>query len=539
MSDIRPVENIFAAQLKSALAQAVAQTPVPSDPAQADDHHAAVASIVEGTHKYCDTLTAGEVIPFPGGPEGPLQDSDPEVSAYLAQLLHRQLHDQCTLNDEQVQSDIALQLKRFTYGNPLWQQMSQQYFANYAHYPFHNGEPPSYRSWTAYDAGKGNPDYGVISWRLPANAKVAIVGDIGTGTDIAAATLMSVLSFKPDAILHVGDVYYSGTRFEFEHRLVNMLKQAMAAAGVQVPFFTVPGNHEYFTGNVPYFECLDSGVLTQLPEQAQRASYFSLKSEDDGWQFLGMDTGYYGHYLAISDDQQRAALALLHGQDPQVPADLPIQKLPPNSEMVLLRDDEAQWHRHHIENFAGQSVLLSHHPLYSQTIPCGVAQRKTAAGTPDPDDLNRPGVDTAIWRQLGRYFGDKVPAWFWGHEHNLAIYQQNYRPADWPSDPDTLRLFKPLPFGRCIGHSAIPVAETENPYAEHFPVPLEPNTKLGITGGWYNHGFEILQLGGAGAPMRASYYQIVGTSPEPLLLHEEDIGGRGGAGATTKGEDGT
>src|SRR5207302_198816 len=105
----------------------------------------------------------------------------------------------------------------------------------------------------------------------------------------------------PDAILHVGDVYYSGTPFEFEHRLVNMLKAAMAAAGHQAPFFTVPGNHEYFTGNTPYFECLDSGVLTKLPEQHQRASYFSLQSEDGGWQFLGMDTGYYGHYLAISD----------------------------------------------------------------------------------------------------------------------------------------------------------------------------------------------------------------------------------------------
>jgi hypothetical protein len=526
MSHVCPVENIYAARWRSAVEETLAKAPVPGDPAEAARHRKIVAGIQAGTEQYCDALSAGAVNPHPGGQEGPDQDSDPEIAAYLAYLHHRQQHDKCTLNDAQVQSDIALQLLRFTYGNPLWQQMSQQYFDNYGNYPFHKAQPPSYRSWVDSNGGKGNPDYGVIRWRLPANAKVALVGDIGTGTDIATATLMSLLSLNPDAILHVGDVYFSGTRFEFEHRLVKMLQQAMAAAGHRAPFFTVPGNHEYFTGNVPYFECLDSNVLVQQPDQAQQASYFSLTSADDAWQFLGMDTGYYGHYLAVSDAQQRAALALLHGQDPRVPADLPIQKLPPNSEMVLLRDDEAQWQRHRIESFPGQSVLLSHHPLYSQTIPCGIAQRMTAAGTPDPTDLNRPGVDTAIWRQLGRHFGTKVAAWFWGHEHNLAIYQNNYRPTDWPSDPDTLRLFKPLPAGRCIGHSAIPVAETENPYATHFPVPLQPNTRLDITGGWYNHGFELLQLAGAGKPLQADYYQISGTDPTPLLLYRENIGGR-------------
>jgi hypothetical protein len=252
-------------------------------------------------------------------------------------------------------------------------------------------------------------------------------------------------------------------------------------------------------------------------------------SEDEGWQFLGMDTGYYGHYLAVNDAQQRAALALLHAQDPNVPTELPIQKLPPNTEMVLLRDDEAAWQRCRIEHFAGQSVLFSHHPLYSTTIPCGIAPRKLASGATDPSDINRVGIDTAIWRQLGHYFGDKVPAWFWGHEHNLAIYQDNYLPFDWPKSGDVERLFRPLPKGRCIGHSAIPVAVTENPYAVNNPVPLIDGTKLGITDGWYNHGFEILELAGAGNPLRASYYQIVGVDPAPLLIYQEDIGGRAAA----------
>jgi predicted phosphodiesterase len=525
-----PVENIHAARWRSALSAAVASTPVPSDPKEAEAHQAMVAATIAGVSNYCQALSNGEAVnPHPGGPEGPEQNSDPEIAAYLAQLHHRRVHNKCTVNDPQVESDIALELKRFTFGNPLWQQMSQQYFDNCALYPTHVPQPPLYRAWNDANGGKGDPDFGVIAWRLPANARVAIVGDIGTGTDIAAAALVSALSFKPDAILHVGDVYFSGTGFEFEHRLVNMLKQVMKEAGCEAPFFTVPGNHEYFTGNVPYFQCLDSGVLVQRPDQQQRASYFALMTEDEGWQFLGMDTGYYGHYLAVNDDQQRAALALLHAKDPRVPADLPIQKLPPNTEMVLLRDDEAQWQRGRIERFAGQSILFSHHPLYSTAIPCGVAPAKLANGTPDPSDINRAGVDTAIWRQLGRFFGDKVPAWFWGHEHNLAIYQDNYLPADWPKNSDVEHLFRPLPKGRCIGHSAIPVAVTENPYAQNNPVPLIDGTKLGVTSGWYNHGFEILELAGAGKPLSASYYQIVGADPAPKLIYREDIGGRAAA----------
>jgi hypothetical protein len=530
MNDVRPIENLYAAAWKSALVEAVATTVRSPDPKEAAEQATMVDATTKGVAKYCDALNNGEAInPHPGGPEGPAQNSDPEIAAYLAQLHHRAAHNKCTINDPQVASDIKLELDRFHFGNPLWQQMSQQYFANYALYPFHKATPPMYRAWNDYNGGGGDADFGVIAWRLPANARVAIVGDVGTGTDIAAATLISVLSFKPHAILHVGDVYFSGTQFEFEHRLVNMLKQVMHAADQQVPFFTLPGNHEYFTGNVPYFSCLDSGVLTPLPEQRQRASYFSLMTADDGWQFLGMDTGYYGHYLAITDEQQRTALKLLHGQNPRVSADLPIQKLPPNTDMVLLRDDEVQWHRRRMNSFAGETVLLSHHPLYSQALPCGVEPVALANGSPDPSDINRVGIDTAIWRQLGRYFGDKVSAWFWGHEHNLAIYKDNYRPSDWPNTREIETLFRALPKGRCVGHSAIPVTVAENPYAGRYPVPLIANTQLGATAGWYNHGFEILQLAGAGRPARTYYYQIVDVDPTPILIYEEDIGERADA----------
>ena len=48
----------------------------------------------------------------------------------------------------------------------------------------------------------------------------------------------------------------------------------------------------------------------------------------------------------------------------------------------------------------------------------------------------------------------------------------------------------------------------------------------GISAGdvsWYNRGFEILKLNGANKEAKASYYQVKGAEPEPLLIYEESI----------------
>jgi hypothetical protein len=81
-----------------------------------------------------------------------------------------------------------------------------------------------------------------------------------------------------------------------------------------------------------------------------------------------------------------------------------------------------------------------------------------------------------------RFLVSHVPAWFWGHEQNLNIFQDDYRPSDWPIDPDITDLFRPLPKGRCIGHSAIPVEDEEDPYAKHYLLPLKSEQlRLGLT----------------------------------------------------------
>ncbi|MCV7030197.1 metallophosphoesterase [Mycobacterium sherrisii] len=455
---------------------------------------------------------------------------DPDVIAYLSELQQRLVHSQ--LNDDPVlTAELRRQLKTFAHQDSALDQLGQKYFEYYAGYPYHQPGTPAYRCWQEPDAGNGDADFGLIEWRLPADATIAIVGDVGTGTDLAAATLVAALSFRPDAILHLGDVYYSGTTFEVEHRFVGLFESVFTATGHRAPVFGVPGNHEYFTGAHAYLAALDGAALQTRPDQRQQASYFALRSADDGWQFLGMDTGFYGHTVSMPIEAQRAALAVLHRRHPEIPLDpgSPAVTLSvPQPEMVRLRDDEVSWHTRHATSFPGRTVLLSHHQLYSARWEIGRAQRRLAVaggGTrPDPADLNRVWIDTDLWRQVGPLFGH-VAAWFWGHEHNLGIFADGYRPPGWPADLGAdAAIFRTLPKGRCCGHAAIPVNIRDAPYARDFPVPLKrADLQLGRHGDWYHRGFQILNLRGAGKPMAARYFQVARLDPTPLLIHRETI----------------
>jgi Calcineurin-like phosphoesterase len=502
--------------------------------------------LMRATDRYCRSMAENKPLSKP-----PTDSTDEEaVLAYLSYLHHRRAHARIAGNPT-IEADIEKQTQEYKFGNPLWQQMFEEYFKYYWQYPLHKGGSPKYRSWQADDAGKGDLNYGVIKWRLPANARIAIVGDIGTGTDMAAAVLSAALTFNPDVVLHLGDVYFSGTSFETEHRLVGLIRSVLGRQ--RVPLFTVPGNHEYFTGGISFLAALDAGHLVVEDTQQQVASYFCLRTADDGWQFLGLDTGYNGHYMNVPPSAQQAVLERLHvGKvessttiDPHWPRafnpyfsraaapDLPIQN--PNIQdptspppQVTLRPDEAAWHQDKLAKFPGRSILLSHHQLYSALQQCGIAQAQLpqsgGSSKPDPNDWNRTWINTGLWRQLGSAFGDKVAAWIWGHEHNLGIYQDNYRPADWPvNSPDAQQIFKTLPKGRCAGHSAIPVQQSEAPYLQKFPVPLKsPELTLGLSNGWYNRGFQLLELAGAGKPGRISYFEVADADsiPSPIFVEQ-------------------
>lgn len=309
-----------------------------------------------------------------------------------------------------------------------------------------------------------NGSMGTVPYRKPSEvgadailiksgARIVILGDWGTGTDGAIRTAKHIHQLRPDAVVHVGDIYYSGTPFECKANFLDVLNSELDRQNTKVPVFTLAGNHDMYCGGAGYYDLIDQ---LNEGEQRQKASFFCLRTEDNAWQILGMDTGY-------------------HDVSPFHVA----------STVTYLEPEEEQWHLDRIQEYPGKTILLSHHQLFSAFSDTG---GKDATGAPVP-------CNPKLLASYERFPKDKIAAWFWGHEHNLSIYQP----------------YKELLRGRCVGHGAIPVLEVENPYHEReWSTADRPHLAMGHPtnpiDGVYPNGFALLELGSSGQEPCITYY---------------------------------
>lgn len=308
---------------------------------------------------------------------------------------------------------------------------------------------------------------------LPDDARIALVGDWGTGTPDAAALLERIAAHEPDVLVHLGDIYYSGTPRETHARFLDCCNSILRRER-PVPVYTLSGNHDMYSGGEGYYGLLP--LLNESPEQAQPASFFSLRTRSGSWQLLAMDTG-------------------LHDHDPFTVA----------SDVTYLEPAEAAWHLDKISSFSaagGRTILLSHHQLFS-------SKGYIGEGSAKPAGLE--AYNTKLLETFGASLKD-VAAWFWGHEHNLCIYEP----------------YGDLEKGRCIGHGAIPVYESSTPYtpSPHIPNPPQLVTAGGAPlqlrpnrDGVYGHGYVILDLDAGSPDATARYYVDEDTQP----FYEETI----------------
>ncbi|HZQ85910.1 MAG TPA: metallophosphoesterase [Acidimicrobiales bacterium] len=134
---------------------------------------------------------------------------------------------------------------------------------------------------------------------LPRDAKVAILGDWGTGLYGAPRIADAIEQHGDDyaALVHLGDVYYSGTETEVAHRLIQ------AWPKVDAPSRFCNSNHEMYSGGGPYF-------TETLSTYEQTSSAFVLETDD--WLLVGLDTAYDEYRLA--DGQLEWLKALLQTQ---------------------------------------------------------------------------------------------------------------------------------------------------------------------------------------------------------------------------------
>jgi hypothetical protein len=347
-----------------------------------------------------------------------------------------------------------LVLKYSTWDIDGWVQCGWNYIKYYvlAHLP------PSYNDWQSQTPA--NINFGVIDHQLPNNSRVLMIGDWGTHMPDNAGLLRQALKkFNPHAIIHLGDVYYSGTQEECTANILDVLDQIIA--DVKPPkrpaFFTIPGNHDYYSGGSGFYQTIDK-VNSGLAGCTQPASYFCLRSEDGIWQFLAMDTG--------------------HGD-----------RNPAQNRAPDLQASEVAWLRDKLENFSGTTILLSHHQLIS-------AYEKL-------NDGPRPYLNESLYATFKPYF-ERIAAWYWGHEHNLVLYEN-----DLQIQAGDLALKK----GRLVGCSAYEEAQSEKPYTIHFPAArfIKDMPRLQLSKyktdlqSYYNHAFAILDI--SPDKITASYYE--------------------------------
>jgi hypothetical protein len=330
--------------------------------------------------------------------------------------------------------------------------------------------------------GKGDPAYGVIEWKFPEGRPVAVIGDWGTGLPDAEALLEDLMSrFKPAAIVHLGDIYYAGTPEECDTNYTQVFTRVFnktLGQGQRIPVFSLAGNHDYYAFGYGFYPMLAT-INKGIEGATQDASFFCLRSSDETLQLLAMDTGY-GDANPID--------LLAPGEGPKLHA------------------SEVEWLKYQIEHFSGTTVLLSHNQLFSAH--ATVSETQT------------PYLNPTLLQALAPCFADNVAAWLWGHEHNLALYQNE--------------LFG-LAKGRLVGCSAYEELTASDPYAvtyDQVPYLDGGQHELEAHGDYYNHGYAIIEPGvplRAGDPPTISYYQFPSwgatapASPESKLIYSEPL----------------
>ncbi|TVY05599.1 metallophosphoesterase family protein [Paenibacillus cremeus] len=291
--------------------------------------------------------------------------------------------------------------------------------------------------------------------------KIGFIADWGTGQEDADWLLAEVMKHSPDLLIHLGDIYYSGTKEEAKTNFLDLIQKYVNQKKTRV--FTLSGNHDMYSGGEGYYQ-----LLQQL---GQPASYFCLRN--DYWQFQAMDTG-------LNDASPLSAHASIPYLDPL----------------------ETDWHIHKLlTSDKRKTVLLSHHQLFSDV---GVGEDSQGQKL-----VFNPHLQASFHNLMSQ-----VECWLWGHEHNLILFHpylnlQRGRCIGASAFPVMNRDF---PYKTVTGMNLL---------GQKVPPKMYENVKLKTNAdGVYYHSYLIMALDHASAKL--SYYQTdsVHNGPSELMFEE-------------------
>ena len=243
------------------------------------------------------------------------------------------------------------------------------------------------------------------------DARLVVVGDWGTGLprarDVAARMRERVgealAAGRQVHVVHLGDVYYSGLESEDQRRFLDLWPVTREQADAGVTSWSLNGNHDMYGGGFGYFRTIlgDPRFRGQRSPDGHPASFFRLRSPS--WDFIGLDTSW------DRDVTSAGQVGVL--QDPQG---------------SYVAETAAQSSR--------RLVLFSHHQLVS-------VYAKADLGRTLPAKLG-PVLN-----------GDRVTAWWWGHEHRAITYE----------------AAAGVRYPRCLGNGGVPVLPDAEPPAGTRP----------------------------------------------------------------------
>jgi len=452
------VDRVVNAQPAASPAAGFSDTPAPPPDGRPEPTGDA-ATIMDAATRIAQDVEDGKTPAIPPAPSaaaglGDTVEFCSKTAFRLAEARVKSILNKDTTELKALQEEIGT---KFGGCDPLWVGVIAEYVKTRV-----GSVAIPYRHYNTLD------DYVISGPRFPNNARIAIVGDWGTGQDAARGVLQQIAAKDPDVVIHLGDVYYSGTEHEFQQYFYPIWQDILGLENVpwggkptdpdkRPSTFSLAGNHDMYAGGAPYYTTLDM--------LGQPASYFCIRN--DKWQFIGLDTG-------------------LHDADPTAAG----------KNVTFLEDTEVAWLKHKIATAGGRkTVLLSHHQLYT-----AFQGEKIGDGF-----VNQKLLDSL------KDVLPQVTVWFWGHEHNMVIFQKN----------QTLPGFSTV-LGRCIGHGAFPVGRDElgakNPGVnlENATLELDNNG----TGGLFQNGYVMIQLSDDQADVRYFQYDAIKRSEKELSFRE-------------------
>lgn len=300
-----------------------------------------------------------------------------------------------------------------------------------------------------------------LSGKSGGDPVIGIIGDWGTGfftedgVECAAKRVIDDIAARPiDYLMHLGDVYYSGTDWRPlpGEELLNLVN-TWPDQGAQRNF-TLNSNHEMCGGAQGYFEV---ALKSSLFQSQDGASYFACSY--GSWLVLAIDSAYYS-------DAENGDKMYMEGA-------------------IGTTTNEAQieWLQN-FRNHEGPVIIFSHHN------PC------------DPITAHT----NVLFDQVHQALGKMPDVWYWGHVHNGIVYTQLHLGNSF--------VFVPTK-GRCCGHASIPFGNAwgleDNPnvaYYAHTPDPAYPPASPRVL-----NGYATVQLHQDGS-FTESFYEVGVSEPK-------------------------